>query len=115
MTSASGGGIGVPAGRPTEDIVGRDTSKMKNDNNNNNNDEHQRRTDKRREDSGVEESVSEFDGTAEAESVRSSVVRASCKSDVVKCLVEDLSIATTKFTTTATTYDNEVYNNSDDV
>ena len=36
LHDASGAGIGDPAGRPTEDIVGRDTSKMKNDNNNDN-------------------------------------------------------------------------------
>ena len=81
MTDASGGGIGVPAGRPTEDIVGRDTSKMKNDNNNHD-DEHQRHTNGHRKDSGFEESASEVAETAE--SVQSSVVRGSCKSDVVK-------------------------------
>ena len=92
--NASGGGIGVPAGRPTEDIVGRDTSSAKNDNNNND-DEHQRHTNDNRKDLGFEESVSEelvsevgvgSGGSALGERVQSGVVRGSA---VVIDLVED--------------------------
>ena len=107
LQAASGGGIGVPAGRPTEDIVGRDTSSAKNDNNND--DEHQRHTNDNRKDLGFEESASEVGRTTE--SVRSSVVRGSCMSDIVNSLVEDLSLATTKINNSSddvtTTYEND--------
>ena len=59
LQNACGGGKGVPAGRSTEDIVGRDTGGRTKNNDNNNDDEHQRHTNDNRKDLGFEESVSE--------------------------------------------------------
>ena len=113
LTDASGGGIGDPAGRPTRGHSrSRHTGSDLQDNNDSNNNEHRRRSNfDIQEDSGVEELVSEVEGTVER--VRSSVARGSCKSDVVEGLVEGLSIATTKITTTATMYDNDDDDNND--
>ena len=52
QNTSGGGGIGVPAGRPTEDRVGRDTCRKYNNN------KHQPRTNDHRKDSGFEGLVS---------------------------------------------------------
>ena len=74
---------------------------------NNDKKQRQRNNDGHQEDSGVEELVSEIGSevVGTVEGVRSGVVRGSCKS----VLVTGLSIAdvTTKFTTIATTHDND--------